>query len=125
MRDSFSGVFLKLHITVERPEHDGYCSDPGDIEMCRKEYKIRVPIWKLSPKVWKNIDTREEEYTGKFDKELYTEIIKLDFIPHKNILRRALHNNYEGVAYRETGCDNGSGYCGAHGYIRIDHALTY
>jgi hypothetical protein len=127
-RERWMGVILELKITIAKPEHDDY--DPTrtwlDSRTETETYKIRVPVWKLPPKVWANIDVTGMKYTGKFDDKLYDEIVKIDFIPYKNVLYKALKDNTSGVEYRKLGCGLRYGSCCSDfGFIRIDHMFTW
>ena len=87
---------LVVHYEIHRPEHDGYCSDPGEetfADYVEKEYEeIDKETWeKLKPYV--DLDNS----------------VGLGYFPYEK-------------RYETIGCGGGSGYCGYEGYRKISRA---
>ena len=124
--NTWVGVIMELTITVTDVTHSGYCSDAGDETEEKTTTTIRVPIWKLSPKTQGKFDENTSKYTGKYGRELYTDLMAIKLLQqHEEILHTAMYNNYAGTSWFETGCNVGSGYCGCTGSVCIEYILTY
>jgi len=95
-------VIMELAITVTDVIPNGcseYCSESEETTTT----KIRIPIWKLSPKTQGKFDENTGEYTGKYGEKLYTDIMAIKLLQkHEEILHTALYSNYKGVSQFET-----------------------
>ncbi len=74
-RHNRHSVFVNLFLTVQLQNHNPQLLIVGPRVLCRKIYSIRLPEWKLFPKILKTSKTRRTNILEGGDDERFAEVI--------------------------------------------------